>query len=62
MFSRPHARMGEVPCAEIVVDPAGFDLDALRTHCARALSSYKVPLEFAVVDAVPRTPSGKIRR
>src|SRR5213593_4016842 len=62
VFGRPHARMGEVPCAEVVVDRAGCDLDALRSHCARALSSYKVPLEFTVVDAVPRTPSGKIRR
>ena len=62
VFGRPHARMGEVPCAEIAVDSVGFDLDALRAHCARALSTYKVPLEFTVVDAVPRTPSGKIRR
>jgi long-chain acyl-CoA synthetase len=62
VFGRPHARMGEVPCAEVVVDPAGCDLDALRSHCARVLSSYKVPMEFTVVDAVPRTPSGKIRR
>jgi len=62
VFSRPHARMGEVPCAEVVLDSGGFDLDALKTHCARLLSSYKVPLEFTVVDAVPRTPSGKIRR
>jgi len=62
VFGRPHARMGEVPYAEVVVDPAGCDLDALRSHCARVLSSYKVPLEFTVVDAVPRTPSGKIRR
>ena len=62
VFGRPHARMGEVPCAEVVVDPAGCDLDALRSHCVDALSSYKVPFEFTVVDAVPRTPSGKIRR
>src|SRR6266545_106445 len=62
VFSRPHARMGEVPCAEVVLDSRGGDLDALKTHCARLLSSYKVPLEFTVVDAVPRTPSGKIRR
>jgi len=62
VFSRPHAHMGEVPCAEVVLDSRGCDLDALKTHCARLLSSYKVPLEFTVVDAVPRTPSGKIRR
>jgi long-chain acyl-CoA synthetase len=62
VFSRPHARVGEVPYAEVVVDPLGCDLDALKAHCARVLSSYKVPLEFTVVDAVPRTPSGKIFR
>jgi long-chain acyl-CoA synthetase len=62
VFGRPHARMGEVPCAEVVVNPLGCDLDALKAHCARVLSSYKVPLEFTVVDVVPRTPSGKICR
>src|SRR5437667_2283144 len=62
VFSRSHARVGEVPCAEVVVDPPGCDLDALKRHCARALSSYKVPLEFKVVDAVPRTPGGEISR
>jgi feruloyl-CoA synthase len=52
--------VGEVACAEVVVDRR--HLDALKAHCARALSAYKVPVEFTVVDAVPRTPSGKIRR
>jgi long-chain acyl-CoA synthetase len=62
VFSRPHPRVGEVPCAEVVLDSNGCDLDALKAHCARALSSYKVPLEFTVVSTVPRTPSGKICR
>ena len=34
----------------------------LKAHCARALSPYKVPVEFTVVEAVPRTPGGKILR
>ena len=51
-----------MPCAEIVLDAAGCDLDALKAHCARALSPYKVPLEFTVVDAVPKTAGGKILR
>ena len=38
------------------------DLDALGAHCARALSPYKVPVEFTVVDAIARTPGGKILR
>jgi long-chain acyl-CoA synthetase len=62
VFGRPHPRLGEVPSAEIVPDGPGCDLNALQAHCARALSPYKVPLEFRVVDAVPRTPGGKILR
>jgi acyl-CoA synthetase (AMP-forming)/AMP-acid ligase II len=61
VFGRPHPRLGEVPCAEIALDP-GTDLDDLKTHCAHMLSPYKVPLEFTVVDAVARTPGGKILR
>ena len=62
VFGRAHAHLGEVPCAEIVLDSTGCDLDALKAHCARALSPYKVPVEFTVVKAVPRTPGGKILR
>ena len=62
VFGRPHARLGEVPCAEVVLDSSVRDLDALRAHCALALSPYKVPFEFTVVEAVPRTPGGKILR
>ena len=62
VFGRAHAHLGEVPCAEIVLHSTGCDLDALRAHCAHALSPYKVPVEFTVVEAVPRTPGGKILR
>lgn len=58
----PHPRLGEVPRAEIVLDAPPCDLSALASHCARALSSYKVPVEFTVVPAIPRTPGGKILR
>lgn len=61
VFGRPHARLGEIPCAEVVLAP-GCDLDALKAHCARALSPWKVPLEFALVGAIPRSPGGKILR
>jgi len=62
VFGRAHARLGEVPCAELAVEPGGADLDGLKAHCARLLSPYKVPVEWSVVDAVPRTPGGKILR
>ena len=62
VFGRPHERLGEVPCAQIVPAASGCDLAALQAHCARALSPYKVPVEFTPVAAVPRTPGGKILR
>jgi long-chain acyl-CoA synthetase len=61
VFGRPHARLGEIPCAEVALEPGG-DLEALRAHCARVLSPWKVPLEFAVVEQIPRSPGGKILR
>ena len=62
VFGKPHAHLGEVPSAEIVVATPSPNLDALRAHCARALSPYKIPLEFTVVEAIARTPGGKILR
>jgi long-chain acyl-CoA synthetase len=62
VFGTPHPHLGQVPRAEVVLASPGLDLDALKTHCARALSPYKVPLKFTVVDAIARTPGGKILR
>jgi acyl-CoA synthetase (AMP-forming)/AMP-acid ligase II len=57
-----HPRLGQVPRAEIVVAATGCDLEALRAHCVRALSAYKVPVQFEIVPAIARTPGGKILR
>ncbi len=62
VFGHPHPRLGQVPRAEIVLAGSACDVDALRGHCARALSPYKVPVEFAVVPAIGRTLGGKILR
>jgi acyl-coenzyme A synthetase/AMP-(fatty) acid ligase len=62
VFGEPHARLGQVPRAEIVLTANGVDLDALRDHCARALSAHKVPVELRVVPALEKTPGGKILR
>ena len=62
VVGEPHPRLGQVPRAEVVLADGGCDLDALKSHCARALSSYKVPLDFTVVPAIARTPGGKILR
>jgi len=64
VFARSHERLGEVPCAQIVPEPDGGDLDleSLAAHCARLLSPHKVPVEFTPVDAIARTSGGKVLR
>jgi long-chain acyl-CoA synthetase len=62
VFSTPHPHLGEVPRAEVAFATPSPDLDGLRTHCVRALSPYKVPVEFIIVEATAKTPSGKILR
>src|SRR5437867_1537314 len=37
-------------------------LDALREHCRERLARFKAPRELILVDALPRTPSGKLQR
>jgi acyl-coenzyme A synthetase/AMP-(fatty) acid ligase len=43
-------------------DPAGLDAAALLAHAADHLAAYKRPREIVFVEALPRTPNGKLRR
>ena len=54
---------GEVPIA-FVVAASGADLSdaALIAHCESCLATYKRPVEFRRVDAIPKSASGKILR
>jgi len=60
----PDADFGERPCAWWVAGPgtAVPDDDTLRAHCLEHLAGYKVPLSFWRVEALPRTPAGKLLR
>jgi long-chain acyl-CoA synthetase len=58
-----HQFLGEVPAAFIIPRPdQEIDVEALAAHCRNKLSTYKVPQHFYVVDAIPRTGSGKVQR
>ncbi len=60
----PHPGFGSVPAAEIVTEnPAAPPrMGELMGHCRARLSGYKVPLKFVFVEALPKTPSGKLDR
>jgi acyl-CoA synthetase (AMP-forming)/AMP-acid ligase II len=60
----PHPRYGDVVAAVVVLKPgATVDLDGLRSHFAQSgLAKQKTPERLVVVDALPRTALGKIRK
>ncbi len=58
---RPDEVMGEVPVAFLVLD-GDIDARMLRSWCRERLASFKVPVAFHAVAALPRTGSGKIVR
>ena len=66
VVGRPDPAAGEIPCAFVVLRD-GFTADSaldkqLCNFVADRLAHHKQPREVRFVDAVPRTPSGKILR
>jgi acyl-CoA synthetase (AMP-forming)/AMP-acid ligase II len=58
-----HKHLGEVPVVFVMARAGStFDADAVIRHCETLLSAYKVPHAVHLVDAIPRTGSGKIMR
>jgi acyl-CoA synthetase (AMP-forming)/AMP-acid ligase II len=65
VVAAPDPRLGEHGCAFLRVDEAGRELDlpALAAHLeASGLGRQKWPEELRIVDDLPRTPSGKVRK
>lgn len=57
------ARWGEVGLALVVRKPgASLDEPAVLAHCRARLAAFKVPRHVRFVDALPRTPSGKVEK
>ncbi|OQM78115.1 MULTISPECIES: class I adenylate-forming enzyme family protein [Rhodococcus] len=59
----PDAIYGEVGHAYIVATQNGdVNIEAVRARCGEKLARYKIPAQFHVVDSLPLTPSGKIKK
>ena len=59
----PDARWHEVGCAVLVCDPGeSLDVEEVRAFCTERLAKYKVPRYLIVVDELPRTASGKVKK
>jgi len=60
-YGRPDERYGEQVAAVVVLHGAATAKELSR-HCAGRLAPFKVPASIAVVDAIPKGPTGKVRR
>ena len=64
VIASPDPVMGERVCAVIVTRPGfSFDVDEARAHfTAAGVARQKTPEVVLLVDELPRTPSGKVRK
>jgi long-chain acyl-CoA synthetase len=66
VVAKPDTAAGEIPCAFVVLREGFGPSEALdqelRSFVADRLSRHKQPREIRFVEAIPRTPSGKILR
>ena len=58
----PDERSGEAVLAYIVPLAAGLTAEAVREHCRKSLTDYKVPRTIEFRGELPKTPVGKILR
>jgi long-chain acyl-CoA synthetase len=57
------ALRGEVPKAFVVLhEGQRIDPGELRQLCRERLAEYKIPRQIELIDALPRTPTGKIQK
>ena len=61
VYPVPDEVLGEQVGA-VVVPSSAVDGDELVRHCAERLVAFKVPVSVAVLDAIPKGPTGKIQR
>ncbi|GAA2749389.1 acyl-CoA synthetase [Amnibacterium kyonggiense] len=63
VLGMPHERWGEVPHAVVTLAPGRtLDPEELVARLSVLLARYKVPRTLEVVDDLPRTASGKVRK
>ncbi|MFB7957481.1 class I adenylate-forming enzyme family protein [Streptomyces sp. NPDC056045] len=64
VVTRPDPLLGDVLHAVVVPSGPGDppDAEGVREHCRGRLSPYKIPLTVDVVEALPRSHSGKVER
>ena len=58
----PDPHWGQVVTAVIVAEGAGVDFARVVAHARARLADFKVPRRLVLLDALPRTASGKVSK
>ena len=58
----PDNEWGQIVAAFVVSARPNLSLDEIRAHCRAQLPGYALPKQLELVEAIPRTALGKIRR
>lgn len=63
VFGLPHSDLGECVSAAVVLRSGrALEAEELRDHCRERIAGYKLPRRLWLVEELPRTGSGKIRK
>jgi long-chain acyl-CoA synthetase len=61
VLGMPHPELGEDVAAFVALRPgSAATADELLTHCRDRLAAFKYPRRLVVLDALPKSPTGKI--
>ena len=61
-FGVPHPAWGEEVAAAVVLTGAGRPKRIILSFCKERLADFKCPKKIHIIDAIPRTATGKIQR
>lgn len=62
IVGKPDKLFGNVLKAYLVVSDLNFNIDDVREICLKKLERFKIPRYIELVDEIPKTDNGKIRR
>jgi acyl-CoA synthetase (AMP-forming)/AMP-acid ligase II len=61
-FAIPDEKYGEAVAAALVLRDPATTIEDVLAHARKRLASFKVPTNVLVVDAIPKTATGKVQR
>lgn len=62
-YGVPHDYWGEELRAAVVAVPGrAIDIEALHAFCRTRLTGFKIPKKITVIEALPKSSSGKVQK